>query len=432
MQLLFKYVLSIVVSTVLLAGCTTPISGSHRMIPNQPMQKIDPQQLNIAPQQYRLGAKDAILVQVHPVELIKGDQKIDKGNQLRITFNYDKATKAAYKIVAGDELSLEFPDDAETAFQVAVSPDGKVTLPRIGKNVRVEGLTIAELNNLTSKEYRNLYLTPKASWGVVSGFNNQIAALSGNYPVGSDGEILIDRIGTLKVIGLNTQSVESMLSDITSKRFNNQINANVSIAKINVREQPDNRLTPSGLEMYLNVNNLPLRVSEDGLVYVPSIGDVPAEGKTIPELKADIQLKVQALYQNPVVVNVAMQEYADNNVFIGGEVRQPGRYPFAKRMSLLKLIATAGWVNEFGDMTNVVLLRAVGENDYVIYRTNLQEVIEAKGVSAQDFKITPHDLVVVLPTSVAKANRFISQYVKGVLPFGANVSYNINSRGDLQ
>jgi hypothetical protein len=100
-------------------------------------------------------------------------------------------------------------------------------------------------------------------------------------------------------------------------------------------------------------------------------------------------------------------------------------------MSLLKLIAFAGWGTEFADMANVVLIRSVGDNDYVIYRTNLTEVIEAKGPASQDFKITPQDLVVVLPTDVAKANRYVSQYIKGILPFGANVSYNINSRSNF-
>jgi protein involved in polysaccharide export with SLBB domain len=243
---------------------------------------------------------------------------------------------------------------------------------------------------------------------------------------------LIDRLGTLNVLGKQADTVASTLSDMASVRFGNPIVANVSVAKVNVRDQLDSRLTPSGLEMHLNPNNIPIRIAEDGTIYVPYVGNIDAQGKTVRELRDDVTAKVQAQYQNPVSVNVSIQEYADNSMFIGGEVKQPGRYPFTQKMSLLKLIATAGWGNEYADMGNVLLLRATGDNDYTVYRTNLDEVMQGKGSAAQDFKLTPQDLVVVLPTDIAKANRYINQYIKGILPFGANVSYNINSRSNLQ
>ena len=426
MKKIFSILLAVTTSFTL-ASCSTPMSGSYLLSSGKPMQKIDPISINVQALQYKLAANDVLLVQVHPLELVNAQHKIEKGNQLRISFNYDKNIRNAYKIVAGDELSLEFPEEVEASFKVIVNPDGKITLPRVGKNIMAAGLSVAELNKISLKEYNNLYISPKVSWGVVRAFSEQLNALSTNYFVGADGEIVVDRLGRFNVLGKLASQVETELAERATKYYQNDTLVNVSVAKVNQREQYDSRLTPSGLEMNLNPNNVPNKIAEDGTVYLPYLGDVEAQGKTVREFRDEITNKIQAQYQNPITVNVAIQEYADSNVFIGGEVRQPGRFPYSHKMSLLKLITMAGWGTEYADMGNVILIRASGENDYTIYRTNLDEVLSAKGPAAQDFKIAPQDLVVVLPTDVAKANRYVSQYIKGILPFGTSVSYNINN-----
>lgn len=223
-----------------------------------------------------------------------------------------------------------------------------------------------------------------------------------------------------------------MISEFATQKFRNRVVANVSIYDVNIREQVDSRITLSGVKMHANTDGRPSRVAEDGTIFVPDLGDVEAQGKTLNEFKSEIKQKLQAKYQNPIRVNVSVIEYADHNIYIGGEVRVPGRYAYTNKLSLLKLIAQAGWSNENADMDNVLLLRPTSENGYTIYATNLNEVIEGKGPGAQDFKINPQDLIIVPPTGIAKTNRMVTQYVKNFLPFGMNVSYNINRAGFLE
>jgi protein involved in polysaccharide export with SLBB domain len=353
--------------------------------------------------------------------------KIEKGNQVRVLFSVEPSNIGTYKVVAGDELTLEFPEDMESAFQVFVGADGKITLPRVGKSIKAAGLTIAELNKTTTKEYKDLYVTPKPSWAIARDYTVRVNGLAGDFSVSYDGEIVIPTIGRFHVLGKNSDEVAQLLTTEASHYFSNRVTASVSVAKVNTREQVDNRLSPSGLEISMNLSNAPSRVSEDGSVYVPKVGNINVLGKTVTAFKDEITPLIQAQYQNPVSVNVSVQEYADNSIFIGGEVRQPGRYSYANKLSLLKLIAVAGWGNEYADLANVMLLRATGDHAYTIYRTNLDEVIDGKVSGAQDFKITPQDLVIVPPTGIAKANRYIAQYIRGILPFGTNVSYNFNN-----
>lgn len=421
-------VLSILLSA-LLSACATPMSGSHLMQAGKPIQKIDPNTLNTGVEAYRLSVKDVLLIKIEAQEIASNTYKIEKGNQLRVAFAMSQ--QANYKISPNDELNLEFPDEVEGLYTVLVSPDGYVTLPRVGKSMKVTGLSLNQLSAKSISAYKNLYISPKLSWSLTRTFNEQLTRMSGEYFVGSEGNIVIAELGQFYVLGKSGEDVLKELSEKASSKFNNPISASVSVAKVNQREQVDNRLTPNGLQISYNPSNIPSRIADDGTVYISEVGEILAQGKTIAELKEDILKKVQPNYQNPIMVSISMQEYADYTVFIGGEVRQPGRYPYAQKLSMLKLIALAGWGNENADFGNVLLLRGGKDNSYLIYKTNLDEIIDGKAPGAQDLKITPQDLIIVPPTGIARANRFITQYVRGILPFGTTVVYSINSNANI-
>lgn len=421
-----KYLILLTMAAMTLSGCATKISGSHILGPGNTKRAIDPSQLRQNVEAvYHLATRDVLLIQLNELIASTEANKIDRGNQIRVVFTQNQNT--TYKIVAGDQLSLEFPDESDAIFTTLVSPDGYITLPKLGKTLKVTGMTLSQLTKASLAQYKNLFVAPNVSWAVTRTFNDQLPRMSGDFSVGTDGSIVVPELGEFRVLGQTAKQVADTLTSKAQEKFNNQVRASASVTRVNAREQVDTRLTPSGLLMYSNLTNLPSRISDDGDVYIPHIGSIKAEGKTVLELKQEILSLAQPLYQNPIVVNVAVQDYADYNVFIGGEVRTPGRYPFSKKLSLLKLIAQAGWGNEFADMGNVLLVRADAHDNYTIYRTNLDEIFEGGGSSDQDFRLTPQDLVIVPPTNIAKTNRMIAQYVRGVLPFNPSVSYNINT-----
>lgn len=428
-----KILLSLLLSSSLgLHGCAKPLPGAYLMEPGKPLKRIDPKEVNQANPVYKITPRDALLIQVQMHKTPDVSPKMDKGNQLRIGLNAPNEATDSYNLVPGDELNLEFPDEIEGTYTVLVNPDGRISLPRAGKSIQVSGMTLAELNSVSAKEYRGIFLKPKLAWAITRPFNERLEKMSGDYFVGADGNIVIQGLGMFNMIGQSQKAIAEKITNAATAKFKNKVIANVSMFDAVVRNQVDNRLDISGVEMYANVDSRPTRVEEDGTIFVPTLGSIDAKGKTIAELREEIKAGLQPKYQNPIHVNVSVQEYAENNIFIGGEVKQPGRYPFTNKLSLLKLIAFAGWSNENADMANVLLLRANQENGYTVYRTNLEEVMEGKASGLQDFKLSPQDLIVVPPTDIVKKNRFVAQYIRNILPFGTNVSYNIiNQAGNL-
>jgi protein involved in polysaccharide export with SLBB domain len=118
---------------------------------------------------------------------------------------------------------------------------------------------------------------------------------------------------------------------------------------LRVGDQLEIHITGSGLDEVLQ-----MPVDENGMVKFRFIGSVPAAGRTLAELEGEIELEYterQQIYREVFVrVNVPYTFY-----FIGGEVRQPGRYPITGRTTLSQAIVAAGnfteWARRDGRLT---------------------------------------------------------------------------------
>ena len=87
-----------------------------------------------------------------------------------------------------------------------------------------------------------------------------------------------------------------------------------------------------------------LTVSTLGLVNIPFIGPIKAEGLTIPQLEALItEPLAQNYFVNPEV-RIQVKEYHSLQYYIAGAVKEPGLYEMSSESTLMSLIAKAGGV----------------------------------------------------------------------------------------
>lgn len=104
------------------------------------------------------------------------------------------------------------------------------------------------------------------------------------------------------------------------------------------------------------------RVSSDGRITFPLIGEVMAGGKTSIELEEAIasQLIIGGFIHN-AQVSVAVLERVSQNVSVLGYVYKPGRYPLDSDSSIVDVIAMAGGIQD--------LPTSRGDNKVVVTRT---------------------------------------------------------------
>lgn len=108
-----------------------------------------------------------------------------------------------------------------------------------------------------------------------------------------------------------------------------------------------------------------VQVDNSGNVSLALVGSVPAAGKTITALEADLEARYGARYLQRPDITVAMKDSVGQRVTVDGEVRKAGIYPLAGQATLLQVIATAGGFNEIGDPDKVYVFRAYGSEQLV-------------------------------------------------------------------
>jgi len=99
-----------------------------------------------------------------------------------------------------------------------------------------------------------------------------------------------------------------------------------------------------------------LPVRPDGKISLPLLGEIMAQGKTGPELAAEIQQKLVPYVENPKVA-VIVREVNAPRFHVIGEVQKPGTYPLRGNVTILQALAAAGGFNPFADQNGIVIVR---------------------------------------------------------------------------
>ena len=106
------------------------------------------------------------------------------------------------------------------------------------------------------------------------------------------------------------------------------------------------------------------RISGNGTISIPLIGNVAAEGET-SEALADIiaaALKSKQIMRNP---SVTVQVTAYRPITVLGEVVKPGQFPYQPGMTMLTAVAAAGGFTYRAVESRAYVIRQEGESNVV-------------------------------------------------------------------
>lgn len=95
-------------------------------------------------------------------------------------------------------------------------------------------------------------------------------------------------------------------------------------------------------------------VDEEGAVHMPLVGRVPVRGLTRKDIESAVTTALSAGYVRAPQVTVSIEQFRSQNIFVTGEVRQPGAVSLSGRMSLLEALARAGSVTERAGLEAVI------------------------------------------------------------------------------
>lgn len=112
--------------------------------------------------------------------------------------------------------------------------------------------------------------------------------------------------------------------------------------------------------------NVELRVSEEGTIDLPLIGDVDVQGLTESELGARLKVLLESRYVQRASVAVAVREFRSKPISVIGAVNRPGQLAFSGRWTLLEALTAAGGLAEkHGNVIYVLRSAANGLSDQI-------------------------------------------------------------------
>jgi polysaccharide biosynthesis/export protein len=125
------------------------------------------------------------------------------------------------------------------------------------------------------------------------------------------------------------------------------------------------------------------RVDNDGSFLFPFIGRVKADGLTLRAIEADIRRRLGEGYLRSPQVSIEVDQFRSQNVFVMGEVRNPGKYALSGNVTLIEALAQAGSITASAGNEVIILHPKVAKTaptlpdeapDADVTRVNLREL----------------------------------------------------------
>jgi polysaccharide biosynthesis/export protein len=170
--------------------------------------------------------------------------------------------------------------------------------------------------------------------------------------------------------------------------------------------------------------NESITVRPDGRISLQLANEIMAAGLTPAELTKMLKEKYSSELDNPEVT-VILRSFSSQKVYVDGEVAKPGMVPLTASMTVLQAVSQAGGVKETAKTSEVVIMRRISENKFDVYAVNVSKVIDGTDMS-QDIVLMPFDMVYVPRTVIANLDIFVDQYLRKMIPFNADMSYQLN------
>jgi protein involved in polysaccharide export with SLBB domain len=170
-------------------------------------------------------------------------------------------------------------------------------------------------------------------------------------------------------------------------------------------------------------------VRPDGKISLQLIDEIQASGLQPSELDQ----KLTDLYSKELrkpVLTVIVRSFSGQRVYVGGEVNRQGLITLQPGLTVLQAVFQSGGFMETAQPAETLIIRKGPDNKPVPLRIDLAEVIAASDPNA-DFQLQPDDIVFVPKSAIAKANKFVRQYVEELFLFrGVSLGFSYELHSD--
>lgn len=166
-----------------------------------------------------------------------------------------------------------------------------------------------------------------------------------------------------------------------------------------------------------------ITVRPDGRIGLKLLTQPVFAGGLTPE---QLESELTALYARELIepeIDVLIRATTGHRVYVGGEVAKPGVVQIAPGGSVLEAIILAGGLTDEASEKEVLVIRKDAQGRPVPRRAGLS-LNRTGQANPSVATLAPTDVVYVPRSRIANANRFVEQYIRGLMMFdGFRISF---------
>ncbi|MEM2983406.1 MAG: polysaccharide biosynthesis/export family protein [Candidatus Bathyarchaeia archaeon] len=133
-------------------------------------------------------------------------------------------------------------------------------------------------------------------------------------------------------------------------------------------------------------------VLPDGKISFPLIGEVMASGKTVAQLKKEIEGRLSAFVPD-VTLSFEVRQVNSMLIYVIGRVNNPGRFLLNTNINVLQALSMAGGLTPFAKRDKIKIFRHEGDKTQ-IFKFQYDDIVEGKNLE-QNILLKRGDVVVV-------------------------------------
>ncbi len=341
------------------------------------------------------------------------------GDVLDVLYHVDSnALDEEFKLAVDHEVTVRFVDIPELTETQEVRPDGYISLPYLGV-VRVADLSVAEVTEDLKARYRELAQQPFviAIDHVLSVKFTDLPELNETQAVRPDGTVSLPYLGVVTAAGKTIEAFTAELKVAFARVLKSpevyvlvseprtvwsEVRKKLQVPNIHVivkkfhevilQFKQDLHTAPRGLSRLVTIR-------PDGYATFALVGDMYVAGKTVPEIDTALDEKYTEVLHG-LTVDLFLEKHSGSQIYVLGNVKEPGAYQILKPTPVIKALALAGSVLPNSETDDVIVFRRHG-NEVVGTKIDVDAALRLEENSTF-FYLQPDDIVYVPRNALSK------------------------------
>ena len=168
-----------------------------------------------------------------------------------------------------------------------------------------------------------------------------------------------------------------------------------------------------------------LTVGPDGRIVMPMSRPIMAAGRTFGHVQAALSAELGKQLRDPKVA-VTPRAYAPEQIFVGGQVGQPGTYTIPGRIGALEGILMAGGLRPTARSRHIAVLRRAPNGAMMMRTVDIRGGLANIPEYNDNLQLRRGDIIYVPQSTIGEIGTFMENF-RRTFPVDFNLSYQFGS-----